>query len=59
MAENNPMYRKTHSDKNKKIMSTASNQFWNSEVGMKLKEIKSEEKLGKSNQFAKKRNRTS
>jgi len=54
LAEKNPMYRKTHSDENKKIMSVASNRFWNSEEGIKLKEIKSKEKLGKTNLFAKK-----
>jgi len=54
LAEKNPMYKKTHSDENKKIMSLSSNQFWNSEMGIKLKEIKSKEKLGKTNQFAKK-----
>jgi group I intron endonuclease len=54
LAEKNPMYKKTHSDENKKIMSIASNHFWNSEDGVKLKQIKSKEKLGKSNQFAKK-----
>lgn len=54
MSKSNPMYKKTHSDENKKIMSRASQAFWNSENGLKLKKIKSLEKLGKSNKFIKK-----
>lgn len=54
LAENNPMYKRTHLEENKKIMSVASNHFWNSARGMELKKIKSEEKLGKPNKFAKK-----
>lgn len=54
LKEKNPMYGKTHTKENKKIMSDASNQFWNSEIGMKLRELKSKEKIGKSNNFVKK-----
>jgi group I intron endonuclease len=51
IGEKNPMFGKDHTEKNKNIMSESSKSFWNSDVGEKMKSIRSKKLTGKSNPF--------